>query len=45
MNARLPLTVLIFLLALLLPWPGLVRAETVLLFTGNTYGEHSPCPT
>jgi hypothetical protein len=45
MNARLALTVLVLLLALLLPWPGLVQAETVLLFTGNTHGEHSPCPT
>jgi hypothetical protein len=45
MNARIALTVLILLLTLLLPMPGLARAETVLLFTGNTHGEHSPCPT
>lgn len=45
MDARLALTVLTLLLALLLPAPGLVRAETVLLFIGNTHGEHSPCPT
>jgi len=45
MNTRISATLWIILLALFLPLATRAQAGTTLVFTANSLGEHSPCPT
>lgn len=45
MTIRTARTLWAAVMLLLLPLASGAQAETTLLFTGNTQGEHSPCPT
>jgi predicted secreted protein len=45
MNTRIVALLWIILFALLLPLATRAQAETTLVFTANSLGEHSPCPT
>ena len=45
MTIRTTRTLWTAIMLLLLPLASGALAETTLLFTGNTQGEHSPCPT
>jgi len=39
------LTMIVAALALIWPAPSRAAAPTMLVYTANTFGEHSPCPS
>lgn len=45
MNMRIYSTLWIILLALLQPLATWAQTGTTLIYTANSLGEHSPCPT
>ena len=45
MNTRLAALLWIILLALLQPLATWAQTGTTLIYTANSLGEHSPCPT